>query len=474
MRRSLRILGLVMVLVIVGSCGGAGTATQFDSQDLNDNSTEIQTNANNAELVFVGAITAIGTAPGFWSGIAMSTQAVTYDVESVLKGSYTEATITINHLVVDGTRQADDDEAATAGLTSSIFAVGNRLIVFSKQNTGYTSLGTDYEGPQNIDVDPNYGTIPYSSQNQSVVEGMITNPTASVAAASLGYEYEGAAEDKAYFSNKTLTVTGSEADQTSWNTMLDECKGMSSTLSDLVSMIQNSETYTVTINLVNGEERVFVDSWTGRKVDVKDLTDWELAGCDSKTSRCQLFAHILQEYWHAAVTGDGYEPSHASALQHENQVRSDLGKTTTLTGHSGVRMGGNLYCQTTYGDTTELVQIVDGANVGPTTIQLTPPSAPSNLAADNSTSCKIVLTWTDNADNESGYSLERKTGAGGTWEQIFVGQIGADVTTWTNAGGDGTGLVGGETYCYRIRAYRTVDSQFEYSAYSNEVCAVKN
>ena len=473
MKRSLRVFGLVVALVIIGSCGGGGgTATQFDSTDLNDNSAEIQTNSNNAELVFVGTITAIGTAPGFWSGIAMSTQAVTYNIDEVLKGSYTESSLTINHLVVDGTRQADDADADTAALTSSIFAVGNKLIVFSKQNTGYTSLGTDYEGPENIDVDPNYGTIPYSAQNQSVVEGMIANPTASVAAASLDYEYEEVGEGKAYLAGKTLTVNGSAADQATWNTLLDECKGMSSTLSDLVSMIQNSDTWTVTVNLVNGEERVFVDSWTGRKVDVKDLGDWDLNGCNAKTSRCQLFAHILQEYWHAAVTGDGYEPSHASALQHENQVRSDLGKTTTLTGHSGVRMGGNVYCQTTYNGSTELVQMVDGANVGPVTVQVSPPAAPSGLAADGSNTCKIILTWTDNANNEGGYQVQRRGGASPEWETLGV-EIAADATSWINAGDDGTGLIVDQEFCYRIRAWRTVDGTTVYSSWSNEDCATK-
>ncbi len=473
MKRTLRsflVLTMIAGVAFVLHCGGGGgTATQFDSQDLNDHSAEIQQNSDNAELVFVGTITAVGTAPGFWSGIAMSTQPVIYDVDEVLKGTYTESEITISHLVVEGSRQASTEEA---GLNTSIFVAGGQLIVFAKQNAGYVSLGTDYEGPENIDVDPEYGTIPYSSQNQGVVEGMIANPTAQVAAAAA--EYEGAGEAKGYYVGKTLTVNGAAADQTSWNDMLNECSEMSSTLSDLVSMIQNSETYTVTVNLGRNQAGVFVDSWNDKSVDLDDIEAFtDLDGCDGQTGRCQLFVHILQEYWHAAVTGDGYEPSHASALQSENQVRSDLGKATTLTGHFGMRSGGNLYMQTTYGGNTELVQIINGSNVGPTTVRITPPAAPSGLAADNSQTCRIILTWTDNSDNETGFSLERKTGAGGTWEQIYVGQIGAGTTTWTNAAADDPSLVWHETYCYRIRAYRAVDSQFEYSSYSNEVCTTK-
>jgi len=468
--RAFLIFTMIAGVAFVIHCGGGGgTATQFDSQDLNDHSAEIQQNSDNAELVFVGAITAVGTAPGFWSGIAMSTQPVTYTVDEVLKGTYTESEITINHLVVDGTRQAASDEA---GLNTSIFAAGGRLIVFAKQNTGYVSLGTDYEGPENIDVDPEYGTIPYSSQNQGVVEGMIANPTASVVAAAAEYEYD---EGKGYYVGKTLTVNGAAADQTSWNDMLNECSEMSSTLSDLVSMIQNSETYTVTINVVNGEDRIFVDSFTGRKVDVKDLQDWDLSGCDSKTSRCQLFAHILQEYWHASVTGDGYEPSHASALQHENQVRSDLGKTTTLTGHSGMRQGGNLYCQTTYGGSTELVQIIDGANVGPVTIQISPPAAPSGLAADNSTSCQITISWTDNSTDEDAFIVERKCPDTGEWMVVITLPTGTQSWTnhWDYTDGGVPALEPGKNYCYRVRARKTVDTQTRESSNSNESCALK-
>jgi hypothetical protein len=460
---SLKAFLLVSTLMIVSSCGGSGgTSSGFDSQELNDNSAQIQTNANNAELVFVGTITAIGTAPGFWSGIAMSSQAVTYTVDSVLKGNSTETSLTVNMLVVEGGRQSSE----SAGLTDTLFAVGNQQIVFAEQNAGYVSLGTDYEGPQYIDVESNFGTIPYSAQNQTEIESMIANPTVAQVGASVGSDSE-----KGSSFEKTLTITGSEADMTSWNSMLDECKEMSQTLSDLVSAIQNSETYTVTMTLVRSEDRVFVDSWTSKKVDVKDLEDWDLNGCNAKTSRCQLFAHILQEYWHAAVTGDDYEPSHASALQHENQVRADLGKTTTLTGHFGVSQGGNVYCQTTYGTSTELVQIVDGANMGPVTVQNTPPAAPSGLVADGSTSCQITITWTDNATDEEGYIVERKQGDAGAW--MVEETLDANATTWTNAQAVQGDLVLGETFCYRVRAYTTVDGEFVYSSYSNESCAVK-
>lgn len=449
----------VAVLALAG-CGSGGTATSgFDTQELNDNSAQIQTNANNAGLIFVGTITALGDAPGFWSGIATSTQAVTYTVDTVLKGAYTETSLTVGMIILEGSRQSSD----AAGLDDTLFAVGGQQIVFASQNADYISLGDDYQGPLYIDVESNYGTIPYSAMNALAVEEMIANPTAAEVVASMQYKGYG---------EKTLTLTGSAADQTSWNNLLTECKGMSQTLSDLVSAIENSETYAVTVNLVRDEARVFADSWEGRKVDVLDMETFDLNGCNSKTSRCQIFAHILQEYWHAAVTGDDYEPSHASALQHENQVRSDLGKTTTMAGHFGMQQGGNNYMQTTYNGSTELVQILNGSNVGPVTVQHSPPVAPSVLAADGSVTCRITLTWTDNSNNEGGFVVERKGGAAPEWAPVG-GDIAADATTWANTGDDGTGLIVDQEFCYRIRSFRVVDEERVYSSYSNEACATK-
>ena len=90
----------------------------------------------------------------------------------------------------------------------------------------------------------------------------------------------------------------------------------------------------------------------------------------------------------------------------------------------------------------------------------TPPSAPSNLAATASSNSQINLTWTDNAANEIGFYLERKTGATGTYAQIA--SVGANVVSYSN-----TGLSVGTTYYYRVRAYNSSGI----SSYSNEANA---
>lgn len=88
------------------------------------------------------------------------------------------------------------------------------------------------------------------------------------------------------------------------------------------------------------------------------------------------------------------------------------------------------------------------------------PAAPSNLNASAISSAQINLTWTDNATNETGYKLERKTGAGATYAQIAATGVG--ITNYSD-----TGLAASTTYYYRVRATNSIGD----SAYSNETNA---
>ncbi len=54
------------------------------------------------------------------------------------------------------------------------------------------------------------------------------------------------------------------------------------------------------------------------------------------------------------------------------------------------------------------------------------PAAPANLSAAAASSSQINLTWTDQSSNETGFQIERKTGAGGTYAQI--GTVAANAT----------------------------------------------
>ncbi len=90
-------------------------------------------------------------------------------------------------------------------------------------------------------------------------------------------------------------------------------------------------------------------------------------------------------------------------------------------------------------------------------------SAPSNLAATTVSNAGIRLTWTDNADTENGYKIERKIGANGDYAQV------AQLSTPNTTSYDDLGLSGNITYYYRVRAYNVANGD---SRYSNEAHAL--
>lgn len=96
------------------------------------------------------------------------------------------------------------------------------------------------------------------------------------------------------------------------------------------------------------------------------------------------------------------------------------------------------------------------------------PNAPSGLTGTPQSSTTIQLTWTDNSAVESNYRLERAVSDGtcnGTGEiySLVSSIIAANATSYT----DGSSLVVGNIYCYRLQAYNTAGSSAY--AYSGEV-----
>ena len=88
-----------------------------------------------------------------------------------------------------------------------------------------------------------------------------------------------------------------------------------------------------------------------------------------------------------------------------------------------------------------------------------PPQAPTNLAANATSTTDIALTWQDNSSDETGFKIERKTGSGSFSE---ITTVGADVTSYND-----TGLNANTTYVYRVRATNSNGD----SNYSDEASA---
>ncbi|MDI6791645.1 MAG: DUF5050 domain-containing protein, partial [bacterium] len=98
-------------------------------------------------------------------------------------------------------------------------------------------------------------------------------------------------------------------------------------------------------------------------------------------------------------------------------------------------------------DGSNLTQITSGTKAwNPRFGAPDPPAAPTNFAGSAVSSSRIDLSWTDNADNEAGFKLDRRTGTDGVWMNIAL--LGPNITSYQNSG-----LAPNTTYYYKLRAY---------------------
>jgi hypothetical protein len=89
-----------------------------------------------------------------------------------------------------------------------------------------------------------------------------------------------------------------------------------------------------------------------------------------------------------------------------------------------------------------------------------PPADPSNLVATAITCSQVHLTWTDNANNESHYEVERSaTGIGGPYSLIAT--LGQNATSYEDFNREEYA-----DYCYRVRA----TNQYGNSGYAGPYC----
>jgi probable HAF family extracellular repeat protein len=88
----------------------------------------------------------------------------------------------------------------------------------------------------------------------------------------------------------------------------------------------------------------------------------------------------------------------------------------------------------------------------------TPPAAPSGLVGTALAGASVWLNWTDNANNEVGFRIQRARGSQGDF--VLIGQIGANSMTFIDATAQA-----GKLYRYRVRAYNDAGL----SAWSNTV-----
>ncbi len=114
---------------------------------------------------------------------------------------------------------------------------------------------------------------------------------------------------------------------------------------------------------------------------------------------------------------------------------------------TGLAMGGTYYYRVFAMGMADDSQASNAASA--TTQVLSVPAAPSNLIATAISKNKIQLTWVDNANNESGFTIQRSTD---NVKFVTIATVAANTASYTNSG-----LKKGKYY-YRISAYNEVGS----------------
>src|SRR5262245_30899224 len=82
------------------------------------------------------------------------------------------------------------------------------------------------------------------------------------------------------------------------------------------------------------------------------------------------------------------------------------------------------------------------------------------LAVSSTAEAQLTLTWVDNAVDENGFRVERRTSPSGSYG--LVGTVPSNVATYLDAT-----VTPGQAYCYRVQAYNSAGS----SGFTNEACA---
>ena len=166
---------------------------------------------------------------------------------------------------------------------------------------------------------------------------------------------------------------------------------------------------------------------------------------------------------------DGTPVSSASTLGNpQNEIGFRIERAIGAAG-AFVSIGTALANATTFTDTTATpatmlyryrVVAFNAAGDAPSNIVIVgppPPAAPSGLTATALLNpLRVALSWTDNANNETGFEIQRATGAAGAFATIAT--VGANAITYTD-----TTVLPSTTYRYQVRAVNAAGN----SAFSN-------
>jgi titin len=150
---------------------------------------------------------------------------------------------------------------------------------------------------------------------------------------------------------------------------------------------------------------------------------------------------------------NGAAPTQIGTVNRTNAQSTATGGNVTFA-NTGLTAG-NTYA---YFVTAVRTAAVAGTSVPSNTVTVlfTVPAAPSGVAAVgavvNNNNARAILNWTDNASNETGFTIQRARNSTFT-NQLVTSNVAANVTTFTTAN-----LSRGTRYWFRVRANNQLGS----------------
>ena len=206
-------------------------------------------------------------------------------------------------------------------------------------------------------------------------------------------------------------------------------------------------------NYATTEDYDLAHLWTGKELDYAGRAHQGTV-CNARSRSYSLSKHFPRPINYIIAA---HEMGHNFGAVHPDEQSPRVeGCSETIMQSAASAGTGLTFCEFSR---QEIATHVESNNSCLTTLPITL-RPPTGLAASALSSSEVVLSWSDNSTNETGFRVQRRLNFSGAWNEI--GTTAANATRYSDRG-----LSPSELYRYRVQAFNVTES----SAYSNEAAA---